>query len=218
MERNNPALIRTKSGESAAEVFARLKAGVETFDGEESTLELDGIEVTLSSRYVGVGDVLVPETMVISTPGDASTPSVRARVEVRDGAPRVVSIAFESGPADGEVRQSHLRSVEVSALLEFHGGMAMKIEDTDDGAVVSFGERLDGAAVARTIRNERSRRRLTRAFLEQVAEVYRANIDHAPTRAVRERFYVSERAASGYVAAARDAGLLPPTSQGRKNA
>ena len=62
------------------------------------------------------------------------------------------------------------------------------------------------------------KRRITGAFLEQVAEVYRANIDHAPTEAVSRTFGVKHRMATDYVKQARGRGLLPPTKQGRAKA
>jgi hypothetical protein len=54
--------------------------------------------------------------------------------------------------------------------------------------------------------------------LRQVAEIYRANIKHAPTKAVAKHFGVKDRMASTYVDRARRAGHLPRTKQGKKQA
>lgn len=62
------------------------------------------------------------------------------------------------------------------------------------------------------------RRVISGELLRRVAQVYRANIDHAPTRAVAETFGVKPRMASGYVQRARAAGYLPKTTQGKKQA
>ena len=59
-------------------------------------------------------------------------------------------------------------------------------------------------------------RDLTPEVLKRVAEVYRANFDHAPTQAVARTFGVGPRMASTYVQKARERGYLPPTKQGKK--
>ena len=61
-------------------------------------------------------------------------------------------------------------------------------------------------------------RAITPALLESVPDVYRRNIDHAPTQAVARAFGVKSRMASNYVDRARRAGYLPPTKQGKKRA
>lgn len=61
-------------------------------------------------------------------------------------------------------------------------------------------------------------REVTLAELEQVAEVYRQNIDNNPTEAVRRHFGYSARTASRRVNQAREKGLLSRTTQGRKQA
>jgi hypothetical protein len=64
----------------------------------------------------------------------------------------------------------------------------------------------------------RERRATTPEFLRSVAEVYRANIDGAPTKAVAAMFNVKDRMASTYVERARKKGYLPETKQGQKKA
>ena len=59
---------------------------------------------------------------------------------------------------------------------------------------------------------------LNHHVLRLVAEIYRANIKHAPTKAVAKHFGLKDRMASTYVDRARKAGHLPPTKQGRKQA
>ena len=54
--------------------------------------------------------------------------------------------------------------------------------------------------------------------LRKVAEVYRKNFEHAPTKAVAKHFALKDRMASTYVDTARKAGYLPPTKQGKKQA
>lgn len=67
-------------------------------------------------------------------------------------------------------------------------------------------------------RRPREHRVITDSFLKLVAEVYRANFDRAPTKAVAKKFNVRDRMASTYVQRARRTGYLPPTKQGQKKA
>ena len=68
------------------------------------------------------------------------------------------------------------------------------------------------------LRLDKGKRRVSAGLLEEVADVYRANIDHAPTEAVARTFGVRSRMASNYVQRARERGFLPPTKQGKKQA
>ena len=61
-----------------------------------------------------------------------------------------------------------------------------------------------------------TRRRLDDDFLRDVARVYRANANLAPTAAVRETFGPIEYpTASRWVKLARERGFLPPTTPGK---
>ncbi|HET6915904.1 MAG TPA: DUF6214 family protein [Acidimicrobiales bacterium] len=50
------------------------------------------------------------------------------------------------------------------------------------------------------------------------AQIYRDNIDEAPTMAVAQALDVSRRTASRLITEAREQGLLPVTTQGKKQA
>jgi|GEM_PF-1767806 len=62
------------------------------------------------------------------------------------------------------------------------------------------------------------KRGVTRDELEAVAYTYQQNIDGNPTEAVQQIYGYTARTASRRVQQARDAGLLPGTTQGRKKA
>lgn len=80
--------------------------------------------------------------------------------------------------------------------------------DVADLAIVSWSQ--DAAdRVAADARGRRQRRTLTPALLQEIADVYAAN-PQKPTKAVREKWVVSDPTASRWVKAARDAGLIPP--------
>jgi len=164
-----------------------------------------------------VGDRLVPEWLELALKGDADGPSCEARVEVRDGAPRVVRLVLLAGDGDGDVQQKHLREIQVDALVKLLAGFAVQVVEESPGAghVTTAIDEDEGAAALETLQQRRGRRRLTPQFLRQVADVYLAN-EGAPTKAVRERFFVSMRQATNYIKAAEAAGLLPPTTPGRR--
>jgi hypothetical protein len=145
-------------------------------------------------------------------------PNLTVKVAVREGSPEVVELSFRSGPDQSEVRQKHLRAVDVDRLAS----------DLYAVFVAEFGEnptRDDEARAMRVAEKIIERQRLPREYriltddvLRQVAEVYRANIKRAPTQAVAKQFGVKDRMASAYVDRARKAGHLPPTKQGQKKA
>ena len=62
------------------------------------------------------------------------------------------------------------------------------------------------------------KRGVTRDELEAVAYTYQNNVQSNPTEAVQHAYGYTARTASRRVQQARDAGLLPPTTQGRKKA
>jgi hypothetical protein len=55
-----------------------------------------------------------------------------------------------------------------------------------------------------------ARRSVTRALLEQVAQIYVADDTGRPTAVVAERIFTSHRNATRYVQLAREQGLIPP--------
>lgn len=191
---------------------------------EVSPGQFEGVTVRASGQYVPVGDRLVPEWVELDQEGDSGSPSVSTRVEVREGVPRVVRVSFESKPGQGEVRQRDLRNTEVSALLTLIAAYAVEVLDYEGEGRVEVTTSVDPEtgdvwpASLEAVARARAARTITPEFLAEVAEVYRANLKTGPTKAVRERFFVSERQASNYVRAARDLGLLPETTKGKKKA
>lgn len=164
---------------------------------------IDGVEVPswITQRRYGVGG-----------------PDMSIKVAVRDGSPEVVELSFVSQPGQSEVRQKHLRAVDVDRLAN----------DLYATAVAVFGpdpSREDEAQAMRVAEKFIERQRLPRDyrvitddFLQNVAQVYRDNIGHAPTKAVAKAFGVKDRMASTYVDRARRAGHLSRTKQGQKKA
>ena len=75
----------------------------------------------------------------------------------------------------------------------------------------------DSAAAVRRAR--KGGRKVTSAFLERVAEVYRNNVGNKPTEAVAVAFGIKHSTAAEYVRRARAAPhhYLPPTTRGKAN-
>ncbi|WP_414688638.1 DUF6214 family protein [Mycobacterium sp.] len=76
-------------------------------------------------------------------------------------------------------------------------------------------DRKSAVANARRTRKGRPRGSVD---LEKIADIYRMHLNDRPTDAVSRAFGKSHRTAARYVGEARRAGLLPPTTPGRKNA
>ena len=156
----------------------------------------------------------------------ADEPELYARVEVSPGGTRLSELRLSADDPDRRgVRQSDLRNVDFAFLLEdCVAAMTLELDPTVLGpdpaqwpARVGQPAERDVVRLARLLRRGRQRE-LNPKLLERVAEVYRANIHGAPTKAVQQEFQVSPRMATEYVSRARKRGHLPPTKQGKKNA
>ncbi|BBX25395.1 hypothetical protein [Mycolicibacterium alvei] len=181
----------------------RYKGQLVDWEFSSETVEFNGVPVPkwATERRHGVGG-----------------PDLVIKVAVRDGSPEVVELSFEAKSGQTEVRQKHLRAVEVDQLAS----------DLYAVFVAEFGEnpsRDDESRAMRVAEKLIERQRLPRDYriisdemLRLVAEVYRTNIERAPTKAVAKHFGVKDRMASTYVDRARKKGFLPPTKQGQKKA
>jgi hypothetical protein len=153
-------------------------------------------------------------------------PDFHCRIELRDDVPRVVEWGWRARENQTEIRQKHLRASEVSDLADLVYGTW--IIEFHDAWREGFGTLLNNFPgndedQTRRIRGflqdlRSGRRRINTELLRQVAEVYRANFDSAPTEAVARTFGVKQRMAHEYVRRARERGFLPPTTQGKKRA
>lgn len=192
-----------------------------TWEGESHDWNLgDGRHIRESGRYqpVGGGAVAVRRSVEFTLDGDAGAPAVRVLTEVRAGVIEVVDVQFSASPSEGRIRAEHLRSIDMEEFVNYHASTGFRV--SPDGrkvqTVAALTDDVRDDAVATVLRS-RPKRRITKAFLHQVAGVYRDN-PKTPTKAVAERFFVSPRQASAYVTEARRAGILPMTTRGKKQA
>lgn len=180
----------------------------------------DGGRIEYRGRIIPVGDRGgLPQYIRYEHPGAPAQPAVELGLEVVDGVPWCVYSALSGQPGGSRVKATDLR------------GAADTLEDLIEKvlAAIAFEKNKGGwkremstarAGTSKLVMPEirRARRRtnhtVTRDLLTRVADVYRAT-DSAPTDAVAKAFGVSRRTAGRYVQLARDAELLPITTQGK---
>lgn len=202
---------------------------------EPETIEDDGLRIRVSGDYVAFdmdetplaegqwspSARMLPAWVEFELDG-RDEPDFYCRIELRDDVPRVVELGWRARENQSEIRQKHLRAVEVAALVnEVYGMWAVELRDVwrdRDGMVLPA---EIGTEQHRVIRGflydlRAGRRHVDAELLRQVADVYRANFDRAPAEAVARTFGVKQRMAHEYVRRARERGFLPPTTQGKK--
>lgn len=207
---------------SVAEQVAEQTNADDPPDWEVELDDYEGVRIRVSGRLVAVEDRLMPAWLELESDADVDNPSTSARIEVRDGVPRLVQLGWRSLPGQPEVLQKHLRATQVASLLDLFAGFTFRLNEAQRLVEFSVDPDTEFSIETRNflagLRQSPGNRRITSEFLQRVAEVYRDNIAHAPTQAVAKRFGVKPRQASVYVDKARQRGFLPPTKQGRKKA
>lgn len=180
------------------------------------------VTLTVPGQREIIEDFEVPTWVELNTSGTVG-PDLFVRVELRDGVPQIVEVRWTSQPHQSEVKQKHLRSVDLetlrtSMMAEATAGMASTFHEAQVGTEKSEAVFRKATKLIERQRLPKEYRVITDSFLRAVATVYRQNIDRAPTQAVERFFGVKSRMASIYVQRARRAGHLPPTKQGQKKA
>jgi len=180
-----------------------------------------GIHVRVSCEHEEVHDRYLPIWLELTIEGHDG-PNLFRRIEVRDGRPELVAMSWWSMPGQREIRQKDLRNLPVASILdEVYPAFVIRVDHANKQVLGAAGDSPAFYAARRFVDNIRAgptHRAVTPELLRSVAEVYRRNIDRAPTQAVARSFGVKSRMASTYVDRARRAGYLPPTKQGKKKA
>lgn len=202
--------VKRGGGRAAAESKPRVES------------ETDQYRLRIGPWIEAVADHHMPEWVELEVFG-FDEPDAFLRIELREAVPRLVELRFRAGPDSREVLPKDLREHDLSGFIDtFYGGLVIRVDRGSDKTVVGYSldpETDFSRQVQNFLQQRRSgKRRITGDFLSRVAQVYRANIDHAPTDAVAKTFGVKHRQATDYVKQARDRGLLPPTKQGRAKA
>jgi hypothetical protein len=153
----------------------------------------------------------VPQTIVVSIDGGLNQPDYMMKVEVRQGLPQWTEVTLRARADGSEVRDKDLTAVRLDAWLQQIVAMVSTIGGSKPLADTKPALTDIGLAM-------KGRPRISREHLEQVANIYRDHIDGRPTEAVATAFGKDRRTAARYVRLARDAGYLPDTTRGKRNA
>lgn len=167
-----------------------------------------------SAETVRLGDRDVP-SVVWAEIGDpvSGDPMVRIRLEVISDRPQCREVHFVS-TTGREIRQGDLDAFRIAEWIERVFVLSAWPTYT---SLDEF--RAEEPALRAAVTTARKSRQIDRAFLEQVAVTYRRHVDDgAPTKQVAMTFGISHSTAAEYVRRARAAGLLPPTTPGKRKA
>jgi len=174
---------------------------------------------------VRIGDFVMPRRASAFVDGANGEPDLEVHFEVRDGRPQCVDVHATAKPDGRPLRTSDLHVLALDAMtLSVFARLALKSTYDAETNVTTMVPIMDEREFWRAVNDvdaavKAPRRGVTRAELEQVANVYRHNVDAKPVQQVAAIMgYGSERTAARRVQQARDAGLLPPTTPGKRKA
>jgi hypothetical protein len=190
-------------------------------DGE--TIEVDNYRITVGPRTPLGDNLFMPKWLTVDVHG-YDEPDLTVRVELRNSAPRIVQVSYVATKDSREIRPVDFRDSDLESFIRLYETFVYEIvyDETQDQVSISAAAD-DHGELASIIHKDIEQRRhgkrvINTVFLQQVATVYRENIEHAPTEAVSRTFGVKHRQATDYVKQARERRLLPPTKQGRAKA
>lgn len=139
-----------------------------------------------------------------------------ARIELRDGVPKIANIGFASLDHGREVKPSDFQKLR-AVVYVFYSAFCGEIGP--DGEPIYRTTQAEEGRIAEFLEGRRTgRQRLKTDDYKRAAQVYRDNFEDTPTQAVADAFGVGIRQAGNIVAECRRRGFLPATKQGRKKA
>jgi hypothetical protein len=177
--------------------------------------------------YVPLGDAAVPRRVRLTMEGANGAPDLKMLFELRDERPECIEVAVTTKPDGRGIAASDLQVLQrrlATLTAETFTRLAAKpfYRPRDGKFAGSYGSLPEDRRqrLERDLYEARASRRgdLTRTELEEVASVYREHLDASPTRAVSLLLGYSERTAARRVQRAREAGLLPKTTPGKRKA
>ncbi|GAB4582182.1 hypothetical protein [Nocardia sp. IFM 10818] len=174
-----------------------------------------GLIMRRSNTYTRAAERLLPDWFEIEKAG-YDGPDTFARIEIRDGAPQLTDLRLRSGRRQRDVKPKDLRAIDIQYFYDVYAALVIRADLQVEGDPVA--EHRGAVKVVERQRRAPGHREITPEVLAQVAQIYRDNIERAPTAAVGRAFGLKPRMASTYVQKAREHGYLPPTKQGKKQA
>jgi hypothetical protein len=166
---------------------------------------------------VRFGQYVVPSAVAWILKPIGRGPAVRAEFEMQRGQPVCTSLEITAQPGGRPVTTADLAELPGLDRKAVEAFQALAVRTFDD-----HGPNLGrGDAIFRP-----DRRKVREALgkppdqeLDEVARVYRDNIDNAPVQAVELAMpHLSRRTIDRRIREARDRGFLPKTTRGRKKA
>jgi hypothetical protein len=188
-------------------------------------VSIRGHEGGRHGRPVMLGTTLVPPVATFEVSGSGGAPDALVRFEIRDGRPECTEITVKASPSGRGIRSADMGLFNIDNLVtnvfaelgrRLRPNPAAPWEHIADYPVTDERERWSIKGDVATARTATRRGRPSAEELERVAEIYREHVGGAPTQAVAALLGVSWRTAARRVQQARDAGLLPATTQGKK--
>jgi hypothetical protein len=169
---------------------------------------------------VRFGDFVVPSATAWVMQPVGNSPKVRAEFEMRDGSAVCLSITVEATPKGRPVTTSDLESLPGLDRkgIDAFKALGTRVFDDDDWKAGVNSHRLEAIRRPSGLEVGRALRGRPDDELSRVAAVYRENIKGSPAQAVELAFGWTRRTADRRIRAARDRGLLPPTTRGKKRA
>lgn len=177
----------------------------------EGKFKVTGLVGGQHGGMVQLGTAIVPRKAVYVFEGDKGTPDATLMFEVRDGRPECISVTVEAKRDGRGIRAADLAMISIDTLVTnvFKQLSTLGVHDPEQ-------QRRDRQSIEQVRPTRRGT--VTRAELEEVARVYRKNVTSSPTRAVALACGYTDRTAARRVQQARDAGLLPKTTPGKRKA
>ncbi|MDO8308148.1 MAG: hypothetical protein Q7V58_07305 [Actinomycetota bacterium] len=161
---------------------------------------------------VKLGNTVVPARVAYIVEGANGSPSARVEFAIHDGLPICTSVHVDAAEGGRGIRSGDLNTLPGLDRLAIDAFTALAVRVADNPFDWHIG--LDQVKVRSARLDIRTR---GNAELEEVARVYRENIDDRPLEAV-ERLGYSRRTAARRVQQARVKGFLPRTTPGKKQA
>ncbi|EGD44663.1 hypothetical protein NBCG_01083 [Nocardioidaceae bacterium Broad-1] len=151
---------------------------------------------------------------------DDGAPEVEILWSVVDGVPLCREVRVTAVDTDHEIKRSGVAGVGLDDLLDKTMKALVWNADArriDDPQGRDFPDGSSQRSAIRAAHQARASRKvkITDELLREVAEIYRANVEHEPTQAVADHFDKAHRTAALYIKRAREAGYLGAALKGK---
>jgi hypothetical protein len=167
---------------------------------------------------VRLGDYVVPRALTWTVRGSLGDPDLRVEFEVRNGRPECTEVHVIAKPDGRAVQDCDLAALdlEAAAVGIFTDNAFRMVSESEAVMPGERSERDLWKARGQVTKAAKQPRGVSRAELEQVAELYLEHADGTPLKMLEAVLGYSTRTAARRAQQAREAGLLPPLTQSRK--